>query len=194
MNLLINLLPDTRQAKQRSAHRRQLMTGVAIAVWAVCGGVIVVLSLYTASQKLLLKNATADIQKKQAQLTATTGLIDALTAQQHLGSLSTLYGQRTYMTKFFDAYTESNPSDLTLASLAIDETNQLMVSGTAKGYAAVSKLARALEAEHVLIGNGAAPTNTPYFSNVTIQSANRASNQISFTIVATLASGVTSGK
>jgi len=194
MNVLINLLPDTRQVKQKNSRRRQLLTGVAVALWAVCGGILVVLMLYAASQKLLINNLTSQINDKQAQLKGIEGLTDALTAQQHLASLPGLYSQRAYFTKFFDAYTQANPSDVTLTSMTIDATNTLSVNGNAKSYNAAAKLAKALEAENITVGKNASQGNQPYFTNVAISSATRSNNQISFTLTATLDAGVTSGK
>lgn len=193
MSVLINLLPDTRQAKLRERRRRQLVTGIAVVVWIVAGGVVALLSLYVAGQKLAISNANKQIADKKQQLENVPGLMDALTAQQHLTSLPDLYRQRVYLTKFFAAYSEANPQDVALASMTLDATNQLVASGTAKSYLAAAKLARALEAEHVTIGKGAAAGNEPYFTNVALQTVTRANNQVSFTINMTVGAGATSG-
>jgi hypothetical protein len=193
MNVLVNLLPDTRQVKQRDARRRQLATGIAIALWVICGGLVVLLFLYNTSQRLIVGSLTSSIAGKEKQLQGTTGLTDALTAQQHLASLPTLYGQRTYFTNFLNAYAEANPTDITLSSLAVDASNALVVNGQGKSYAAVAKLAKALEAEHVTVGQNASQGNQPYFTNVSIQTVARTNNQVGFTINATLSGGVTSG-
>lgn len=194
MNVLVNLLPDTRQAKLRERRRRQLFAGVAVVTWIICGGVIGLLVLYSTSQKLIIASLSNDIRVKKQQLQDVAGLTDALTAQQHLASLPRLYSQRAYLTKFFAAYSEVNPAEVLLSSLAIDASNQLTVNGTAKSYAAAAKLARALEAANVTVGKNAAAGNQPYFTNVEIQSANRSNDQVSFTLNAMLATGVTSGK
>lgn len=193
MNVLINLLPDTRQAKIAATRRRQLATGIAVLVWLVCGGVIVLLTLYSASQSLLIKQKSAEISVKKTQLAAVDGLIDALTAQQHSASLPGLYSQRVYWTTFFTAYSEVNPQDVSLSSLTIDASNTLTVNGSAKSYAAAAKLARALEAAHVKVGKDAAESNQPYFTQVEIQSANRSNGRVSFTLNAVLAPEVTHG-
>lgn len=194
MNVLINLLPDTRQVKQRDRRRRQFVSGAAIMIWVVCGIVLLLLTLYTASQKILINNATNTIKQKEAEISGLDGLTDALTAQQHLAALPGLYGQRAYFTKFFAAYSEANPTEVALTSMNIDATNGLIVNGSAKSYAAAAKLAKALQAEHVTIGKDAnQAADQPYFLNVAIQSANRSNNSISFTLTATLASGVTNG-
>ena len=58
MNVLVNLLPDTRQAKLRDRRRRQMVSGIAVAVWVVCGGVMLLMGLYEGSQKLLIDAQT----------------------------------------------------------------------------------------------------------------------------------------
>jgi Tfp pilus assembly protein PilN len=194
MNVLINLLPDTRQAKIVAKRRRQMMTAVAVGVWAVCGGILVLLALYTASQKLLINQKTAEIKVKERQLQEIDGLVDALTAQQHSASLPTLYSQRVYLTKFFAAYAASNPKEVTLSSLTVDASNALAVNGTATSYAAAAKLARALEASNVSVGPDAKGSNQPYFTNVALQSASRSGGRVSFTLNAVLSTEVTHGK
>ncbi len=193
MSVLINLLPDTRQAQQQDIRRRQMITGIAVGVWAVCGGLLLLLGLYTASQKLVINNITGEINQKKQQLESTDKLLDALTAQQHLAALPGLYNQRAYLTKFFTAYTQANPSEVQLSSLALDASGSLTVNGTGLSYAAIAKLAKALEAVNITIGSGASATNQPYFTSVAIQSANRSNNRISFTLTATLSSEVTRG-
>lgn len=193
MSVAVNLLPDTRQVKMRANQRRRLFIGIAAATWITCCAVLVALVLVSASQKIVIANTTKDISAKKLQLEGISGLSDALTAQQHLASLSNLYGQRVYMSKFLDVYMHSAPSDLTLASLNLDESNQLTVTGNAKSYASVAKLARALEDQNVSLGANAAPTNTPYFSDVSIQTASRTTDKVNFSLSATASSGVTSG-
>ena len=192
MSALINLLPDTRQAKLREKRRRQMMTGAAVVTWAVCGVIVLGLSLATAAEKVLISQATNSAEGKITALKEVPGLIDALTAQQHAASLPGLYTQRVYMTKFFKALSESDPSDITLSSLTIDEANQLNVTGGARAYASVAKLARALTQSNVTIGSNAAPTNAPYFTDVNITEVSKTATQgVSFTIQATLQPGVT---
>jgi Tfp pilus assembly protein PilN len=193
MSILINLLPDIRQAKLRDRHRRQLATGLSVALWGVCGGVLVLMTLYVAGQKVVINSLSSNITTMENQLQAIPGLTDALTGQQHLASLPSLYGQRVYLSKFFQAYTASDPSSVTLGSMDIDNSNNLVVNGTADTYASVAKLARALEESNVSIGTGAAASNTPYFSNVNITSVGSATGGIGFSLSAVLGTGVVSG-
>jgi Tfp pilus assembly protein PilN len=191
--ILINLLPDVRQAKLREHRRRQLATGLSITTWAVCGGILVVLTLYVAGQKVLINSLSSNISSKENQLKSIPNLTDALTAQQHSASLSSLYGQRVYMTKFFQAYVASSPTTVTIGSLSVDSQNNLVVNGTATNYAAVAKLARALEAANVTLGNGASASNTPYFSGVSITSVGSVAGGVGFSLSAVLGTGVVSG-
>ncbi len=184
MNVMINLLPDIRQTKQEEYRRRQMVTGVAVTIWAVCGGLLLLLGLYTASQKLIINNDTNQIRNKEAQLQDTTGLVDALTAQQHLSSLPMLFGNRVYLSKFFQAFVAANPQNVSLNSLTLDLNNALTINGTASSYALVSKLANALIADNVTIGAGAAKGNSPYFTNVAISSASKVNALVAFTITA----------
>lgn len=192
MSAMINLLPDIRQAKLREKRRRQVMSGVAIATWVVCGVIVLALSLATAAEKVLISASTKSAKNKIEQLQNVPGIIEALTAQEHLAALPGLYSQRVYMTKFFKALSESDPSDMTLSSLSIDGLNQLTVTGAARSYSSVAKLARALNLSNVSVGTGAAPTNSPYFTNVNITEVTKGSTQgVSFTIQATMQPGVT---
>lgn len=192
MSSMINLLPDTRQAKQRDRRRRQMMSGAAIVTWVVCGVIVLGLSLATAAEKVLIAKSTKDAASKSDQLREVPGIVEALTAHEHLKSLPDLYSKRVYMTKFFKALSESDPADITLSSMTIDSTNLLTVSGGARTYATVAKLARALSAANVEVGTDHAPTNMPYFSNVNITEATKTSGQsVGFTIQAQMQPGVT---
>lgn len=193
MPVLINLLPDIRQAKLRESRRRQLVTGVSVVVWVICGGAVALLSLYAGGQKVIINNYTHDIATQENQVKAVPGIIDAYTAQQHLASLPGLYSQRVYMSRFLEAYMEADPTTVTLSSMTLDSTNSLVLQGTADTYASVAKLARALAASNVTVGSGASASNTPDFSNVTITSAALQSTKgVSFSINTTVSSGATS--
>jgi Tfp pilus assembly protein PilN len=193
VSILINLLPDTRQAKLRERRRRQMVGGVSVLVWAICGGIVALMSIYEVGQKAVIAGYSKDINDKTAKLRAVPDLLDALTAQQHTASLSSLYDKRVYMTKFFQAYTEANPSEVTLNTLAVDNQNIITVNGIGKSYAAIAKLARALAADNVEVGSNAAPSNSPYFTGVAISGLSASAQGVAFTIHANLDSGVTSG-
>jgi len=194
MPILINLLPDVRQAKLRESRRRQLVTGVSIMVWVICGSAVLLMSLYAGGQKVIINNYTHDISVQEAQLENVPGIVAAYTAQQHLAALPQLYSQRVYMTRFLQAYTEADPTTIALTALSLDASGALIVQGNSDTYASVAKLARALTASNVTVGTGAQSANVPYFSNVSIVTAGsgNGSKGVNFTINATVASGATS--
>jgi hypothetical protein len=183
---MINLLPDTRQVKQRSHQRRQLVGTVATVICVVCAGAMLLLFLSVGSATIIKNKLTSDIATKKASLEAVPGIVDALTAQEHLDSLPALYANRIYVTKFFAAYTVANPTDVALNSLTVNPDNSLLATGTGNSYASVSKLALALEAEKDSNGNNK-------FTTVEIQSAGSQSGNVSFSLNIVMAQGVTSG-
>lgn len=193
MNVMINLLPDIRLAKQRERTRRQLFTGVSLLICGVGIGVVVILFLTTASQKLIIATLSSNITAKTKTLQDTPDLIDALTAQEHSAALPTLYSNRVYFTKFFAAYIQASPTDVQISSLSCDPLNAVAITGTAKSYASVAKLAKALAALNVSVGTGANTSNAPYFTNVVIQTVALSSGKVSFTINTTASTEVTHG-
>jgi Tfp pilus assembly protein PilN len=194
MSILINLLPDIRQAKIRERRRRQLASGIAVVIWIVCGGVVALLAVYEIGQKAIISSLTNNIASNEQHLEAIPNLTNALTAQQALASLPSLYSQRIYMTKFLQAYTTADPTTTTLTSLTVDAQNNLTLVGVATDYSAVAKLARAISASNVSIGLNSAASNTPYFNNVTISSASAdGQTGIDFTINAVIDPGALSG-
>jgi len=195
MSLVINLLPDLRQAKLRDKRRRQLASGVAVVVWSICGGLIVLLSVYWAGQKAVIAGYSKSITEKVSQLKQIPDITDALTAQEHLAALTSLYSQRVYISKFFSIYTAANPAEVALNTLTLDATNALKISGTSVSYASVAKLARALEQSNLTVGPDALVTNQPYFTNVAISGVSADSTgRISFTLDLAVGSGaVTNG-
>ncbi|HEY2004235.1 MAG TPA: PilN domain-containing protein [Candidatus Saccharimonadia bacterium] len=193
MSILINLLPDVRQAKLRERRRKQMASGIAVMVWVICGGVVVLLSVYVAGQKVAINVLSGSIKDKESKLQSISGLPDALNAEEHLASLGNLYSKRVYMTKFFDAYQQADPQDAVLNSLTVDASNTMTVTGEAKTYADVAKLDRALAASNVQVGTNAKASNQPYFTNVNISSVNADSKGVGYTITAVMASGATGG-
>jgi hypothetical protein len=195
MSILINLLPDLRQAKALERKRKQLATGISIVIWVVCGVLLVAMGLYNAGQKLVISKTSSSINTTKDQLQKTAGLLDALSAEYDLESLPVLYSQRVYFSKFFTAYSAADPTTITVNSVSVDATRILVASGTARTYADVAKLARAMQASNITVGTNSSPSNTPYFSNVTLSnlSSATAGNGVTFKITAQVGSGVISG-
>jgi hypothetical protein len=182
VSVLVNLLPDVRQAKLREHRRRQLVSGVSILVWIVSGSVVALLTLYTVGQKAVIYTTTNDIQKNETNLKNISQLPAALTASAQAAALPSLYSQRTFMSKFFAVYEQASPTDITLNAMTTDNQNNLTISGSGPSYAEIAKLARALAASNVNVGTGAATGNTPYFNTVNITSVSETGNQVDFTI------------
>lgn len=191
---MINLLPDTRLQKQRAHQRRQLAGTIATVVCAAFGAVLLLLFLSVGSATIIKDRLTGEIATKKASLEAVPGIIDALTAQQHLDSLQGLYANRIYVTKFFAAYTAANPTDVALNALTVNADNSMLATGNATTYFSVSKLARALEAHKSVIKNpDGSNSEFPTFTTVEIQSAGRQTDKVSFSLSIVMAPGVTSG-
>ncbi|HEY6737121.1 MAG TPA: PilN domain-containing protein [Candidatus Saccharimonadia bacterium] len=189
MSVLLNLLPDLRQAKLREQRRRQMAVGISVLVWAACAGVVLVLFLFSAGQAVQIAVHSHNIDDTKTKLQSVSGLTGALTAAQHLNALPELYANRVLFTKFFGAYQDADPLDVTLSSLHVNEANVLTVNGVSKSYAALAKLQRAMELSNVSVGQRASAQNTPYFSNVSLDSAvNTTGKGINFTLSAQVSS------
>lgn len=195
MTVRLNLLPDLRQQRLRDQRRRQSATLMAIIVCVVAGGITLVLALYNGAQKFNISSVSNKISADKSQLVGISGLTNALTSEQALASLQSLYGKRVFLTKFFDAYGQLTPSDVALNSLKLSGPNTLEVNGQADSYATVAKLVAAMQAENVTIGPNASTGNTPYFSDIQVSVESRSSGSVlsSFSLSATMAAGVTSG-
>ncbi len=195
MSVLINLLPDVRQARI-AAERSKRTAGVV--TFLVCGaaiGGVILLAVTVAGQRLAITGMTRGITYKHAQLTSQAELLPALTAQEHLASLPGLYDQRVHLSKFFQALQGATPTDVSIASLAVDQQNKIRFNGTAKSYAAAAKFARALGASGVKVGPDAKADGQPRFTGVTIESTSGESGgRVSFTMTAIMDGGVTSGR
>jgi len=193
MSIVINLLPDLRQKRLLEQRQRRLATVIAIMVSSISAGLLLLLFIFSVGQKVIIDNLSKDITSKEQAISSTKDVINALTAQQNLAILPSVWRQRVYLTKFFDAYVQVNPTDVTLNSLSISSGNVLQVTGRAGSYKSVSKLAEAMMQENVTFGKNAKTTNLPYFNNVNIQSVNSSDNGSSFNITASLSSETVSG-
>jgi Tfp pilus assembly protein PilN len=193
MSIVINLLPDIRQAKLRDRHRRQLFFGISILIWAVSGAVVVLLGIYAAGEALVIRNVSNTINTQKNQVQNISGLTTALTAEEHLSSLPSLYNERVYLSQFFKDFQAIDPGTVDISTLTVDSGNNLTIGGTATDYTAVGTLARAMEDANVGSGTSATSTNTPYFTGVTIVSAGSVSGGVSFSIQAVVGTEVVSG-
>lgn len=190
----INLLPDTRKDKLRDQNNRQLAISAASAAVVISVAAVILLLVITQAQQLQIRLLSNSIANKEKQITQDIPDAQAIaTVQQATESLSSLYSQQVKMSKLFEAIESVSNTDISVASINLDETSKLTVSGTARSYNAASKLAEAMRASNVTLGENASPSNTPDFSNVLMNSLSGEQGKVSFTITATAAAGVTSG-
>lgn len=190
----INLLPDARKEKLRDQSNRQLAISAATTAVVASVAGLVLLVVITQAQNLQIRLLTNSISSKQAQITQDIPDAQAIaTMQTHLDSLGNLYNQQVRMSKFFTVLGEVSNNDVSISSVSLDATNKLTVTGTARNFNSASKLAEAMKVSNTEIGENASPSNTPDFSNVLLASLTGSEGKTSFTITATVATGVTRG-
>lgn len=195
MTVHINLLPDARKDKLRDQNNRQL--AISVATTAVVGSVIalVLLVILTQAQRLQISLLTRSISSKQAQITQDIPNAQAIaTTQTHMDSLANLYNQQVHVSKFFSTLNAVSNNDVSITSVNLDATNKLTVTGVARSYNAAAKLAEAMKVSNIEIGENASPSNQPDFSNVLLTALSGVQGKSSFTITATVATGVTNDK
>jgi Tfp pilus assembly protein PilN len=190
----INLLPDARKEKLRDQNNRQL--AISAATIAVVGSVVglVLLVIITQAQNLQISLLSTAISNKSKQIT--TEVPDAqsiATTQRATDSLAQLHSNQVMISKFFTVLGSVSNNDVSISSVSLDATNKLTVSGTARSYNSAAKLAEAMKASNVTLGENASPSNQPDFSNVLLNSLNGDQGKVSFTITANVATGVTRG-
>jgi Tfp pilus assembly protein PilN len=176
MSVAINLLPDIRQARLRSEHTRRLVTLLGALVCAIAVGIVIILLLLTGAQKLQLMSLNGQIQSRTAEVNNVANLTQALTAQQALTTLPSLYGQRTFYSSFLANISKLTPTDVFVSSLATDATGLMTLSGTGSSAASVDKFFQALSA---------ANNTNPYFTGLTLRDVSKDnSGKASFSMTA----------
>jgi len=190
----INLLPDARKEKLRDQSNRQL--AISAATTAVLASIIgiTLLLVINGAQTLQIRLLTNSINDKAKQITQDVPDAQAIaTAQRATDSLATLYSSQVKMSNFFKVLGSVSNNDVSISSVSLDVVNKMTVTGVARSYNAASKLAEAMKASNVTLGQGASPSNTPDFSNVLLNSLSGDQGKVSFTITANVATGVTHG-
>jgi len=191
----INLLPDARKDKLRDQSNRQLAISVATIAVAASVGAIILLIVITQAQALQIRLLSNSINSKQQQISQEIPEAQAVaTIQRQLDSLGVLYGNQVRMSKFFTALGSVSNNDVSITSVSLDATNKLTVTGAARSYNSASKLAEAMQASNVTLGDNASPSNSPDFTNVLLSSLSGEQGKVGFSITATVAPGVTNGK
>lgn len=190
----INLLPDARKEKLRDQSNRQLAISAATIAVAVSVGALVLLVIITQAQRLQISLLSSSISSKEKQIT--TDIPDAqaiATTQRATDSLGQLYNNQVKVSKFFTVLGSVSNNDVSINSVSLDSANKLTVTGTARSYNSAAKLAEAMKASNVTLGQNASPSNPPDFNNVLLNALNGDQGKVSFTITATVATGVTHG-
>lgn len=190
----INLLPDARKDKLRDQGNRQLaISGASIAV-AASVGVLVLLVVITQAQRLQISLLSSSISAKAKQITTDVPEAQAIAdTQRATDTLGQLYANQAKISSFFSVLGTVSNSDVSINNVSLDATNKLTVSGAARSYNSAAKLAEAMKASNVTLGDNASPSNQPDFSNVLLNSLNGEQGKVSFTITATVATGVIHG-
>ncbi len=189
MSIAINLLPDVRLARLRAQHVRHLVTGIAVAIWIVVAIIVGGMFGMIGAQKLVLSNVNNQIAKNTAKIQSTSGLTMALTTQSTLRTLPSLYGSRSYFSKFMPVITGAMPANLTISNISSDSTGLLTITGTASSAYAIDQFYEALKLSGSQSAGGA------YFSGVTINGVGKdaTTGLDSFTLTATMSPGAISG-
>jgi hypothetical protein len=189
MSIAINLLPDVRLARIRAQHLKHLATGIAVAIWIIAGIIVGGLFLGIGAQKLVLDNVNNQIATDISSINSTKGLTSALTAQQILHNLPTLYKGRTYFSKFMPIITVAMPPTAHVSNVTASSSGTLAITGAASSAYVVDQFYEALKA------SGATSTTGAYFSNVTITSVSKdpASGAAAFNLTAVLSPGAIHG-
>jgi Tfp pilus assembly protein PilN len=191
----INLLPDARKEKLQDQNNRQL--AISAATTAVVGSVValVLLVVITQAQNLQIHLLTSSIANKEKQISQEIPDAQAVaTVQRATDSLAQLYGNQVKMSNFFTVLGSVSNNDVSIGSVSLDTANKLTVTGVARSYNSASKLAEAMKASNVTLGENASPSNAPDFTNVLLNTLNGDAGKVSFTITAGVAPGVTHGK
>lgn len=190
----INLLPDARKEKLRDQNNRQLAISAATTAVVASVAGLILLVVITQAQNLQISLLTSSISNKQKQISQDVPDAQAIaTVQRATDSLGQLYGQQVKMSKFFTLLGSVSNNDVSINSVSLDATNKLTVSGTARSFNSASKLAEAMKASNVTLGENASPSNPPDFTNVLLGSLSGEEGKVSFSISANVATGVIRG-
>lgn len=194
MSTKINLLPDVRQAKIQDKSRRRLAVAVMAGSVMVLIGALLLGFLTEQAQRLTINSLTNSIKDKKTQINNTPDIKTMLSLQARLAALPKLYSDRVLMTKLNKVLSGLEPSDTAFTDLSIDNNHQLTFNATGKTYLTAARIAKALEASNVSVGDGAAATNEPYFSDVQLSAVTSDSGTTTYSVTATVNQGATSGQ
>ncbi len=191
MNAKINLAPEVYQNGLRAKQRKRVATLIGTIVGGTALVVVGVAALVYGGQKIYLSTVNADIKKLQGELDSNADLIPAVTIQQHLKSVIGLYDQRVYLSQFLLNLQSISPVGVALESVQIDAANTVTISGTSASFNLASKFTKAIEADNIEIGANPDPSKTPYFTDISLLSADAGpTGKVAFKMTAKMASEV----
>lgn len=194
MSMKLNLLPDVRLAKLRDQQHRRLAVSVAIGSVVVTAALLVVGVLIVQGQYLTIHSLTSGIKSREDKVSSYPNVKAMLSTQGRLAALPDLYAKRQTMTNVYQVLSSIQPSDVAFTSVTLDSSNLLTINATGRSYLAAARIARALEQDNLTVGNGASSSNTPHFSNVQLSAVTLSTGVTTFSITATISSGVLHGK
>lgn len=195
MSVLINLLPDVRQARIRSERSKRTAASVT---FLICGGVLVVvaiLGVVVGGQRAVIGIMSSSIKIKHEKLVSQPNIQEAYNAQQHLAALPALYADRAYLSQFFEVLQQSMPNEIVISTLNVAEGNLIQVTGSARTYSSAAKFAKSLRLSGLEPTEGAAEAAEPRFTNVTLETASgKTGERVSFTMTAQMSGEVIRGR
>jgi len=187
----INLAPEIYQTSQRNKRHRKIAVTLGTLVSVIALGVIIAAGVILTAQTVAIKLLRQSVTNDENQLQTYPNLVKAATAQEHLTSWEQLNQQKVYLSRFFTVLQEVAPQGIAITNLALDQQNNLQITGTAQSYALASKFAQALSASNTQVGPGASPSKSPYFSDVQITSLSAdQQGEIDFQLTTQMSTGV----
>lgn len=193
MSARINLAPEVYQKHQRDKRNKRIATTVATTTGLIAGGFVIVMLIILGAQKAAISIATNDIKNKQQQIENMSDLKKAATAQAHLNSWNDLTSSKVRISKFFAILEQFVPQGISVSSISLANAGTIELNASAKNYALVNKMVKALEAANVEIGPNASSSNEPLFTDVDVTQAAEDQGSVSFKLTAGVAPEVTSG-
>lgn len=181
----INLLPEVRVIKLKSAHNKRLATTLTILLGLVLAGIIVGLIVvigYYAGESRLRDNQAQSLKRDVDKFHTTEE--QATTVQQHLASFSNLNSKRIAVTAVFSNFVKTIPPQVSISSFDLNENYEVSVSGTADSYKTLGVFTKALEDYNTSFKPQTNLDKAPIFSNVAILQSNKdaTTNSVSFSM------------
>lgn len=197
MHEKINLLPDSKQQRQKEGRLRKMMISGALGVMAVAVGVPLLLLTIKGAQALSLNRTQNQIDERRAEIQQTPDITTMLTTKDHMDSLPNLYAQRTYTTNLLDVLPKTLPTSLRLTDMEIGNGGMVTFRGLSATYNEVEKFYKALLTYGIEYNPNRIeqdPNTNGLFTNVVVDEVSGpAGSEVVFTISANFDVGLISG-